>query len=1113
MNDPIVQLCKLIAEKLRDEPEASLAELVAHIEGLIAANSHLAAALQTQQMQQDNRDGAKGFQTLVEDGGTVFIEGNHYHLSEPEKFQAVLEAILKSFQAAETKTVTFEGYLKSLVTTYEQWWKFYALTDVIGQDREQSASYPFNFELMVKMAPQERENTSSKADSLQVKREKTERLPVLEGLRKYAGEHVLLVGRPGSGKSTALIRLLLEMANHALEGKTGQIPILVELRYWQTSILERIKASLYKHAPCLDLNDATLNTLLRQGQFLLLIDGLNELPSEDARRDVARFEKDFAKAPMIFTTREINLGDELGLEKQLEMQPLTETQMQQFVSNYLGQEKGENLLRQLKDHLRDLGQTPLLLAMLCSISRSGQALPTNLGEVFRQFTQFYEQKLKGDVPDPFEHRDDWSKLLQYLAFAMMQGSNPKQQPTELSIAIPQEKAEQILTEFLQDRDPYPAKTAERCLKDLLKHHLIQTSGNQIEFRHQLIQEYYAAEQLLLILPDLSDEELKCNYLNLLKWTESFNLLMALMLKEINISRVVKLALEVDLILGAKLSVPVRPSLKSVALNLINKTGAPFIVKLCILSLVSSKNTTNISQKNERLQIQRTDGAISDFLTGASWTDLKENLRNPDLSRFSNPFNEFSDFILKIIDSNPEFYRDFDDVMQKLGQERLVSHLIDSMSSSDFIVRSNAAYLLGKIGNTKVVDNLLVALREGHSHVSRVAAESLGKIGGSKAIDGLLEALGYDDPLIRAAATKSLGKIRGEEAIQKLSCLLSNDDSWIRMRAADALGMTQSEIAIPSLVKVLQDKCPSVRSVAVRSLGQIGISSVLELLLKVACEDKDDEVCGVAVDVLGTVGSGEVAVKLDILLKNKKINCNHERVLKALHKISKRNLESEILTTNAPQNRTEIDLSHLFRSNEALETSREGALISIPIVKMLKDNSVSLSHKIRIVETLGRIGGNSVENALIDILEKSQRQVGFLLEEELVRALVEALGRIGGNLATIVLIDMIKNGSFTVELVVASIEALGKIGDKIAVPYLINYLERWPLWGDAVKRKSAKALGKIGDPRALSNLWEICLDKSEINFINEIITIQNRCKYYSYEIFLLLCPRDHDQCAL
>jgi len=112
---------------------------------------------------------------------------------------------------------------------------------------------------------------------------------------------------------------------------------------------------------------------------------------------------------MIFTTREISLGGELGLQKKLEMQPLTESQMRQFVGNYLGQDKAESLLRQLKDRLRELGQTPLLLAMLCSIFRSGKALPSNLGEVFRQFTQFYEQKLKGDVPDPYEHRDDWSK--------------------------------------------------------------------------------------------------------------------------------------------------------------------------------------------------------------------------------------------------------------------------------------------------------------------------------------------------------------------------------------------------------------------------------------------------------------------------------------------------------------------------------------------------------------------------------------------------------------------------------------------------------------------------------------------------------------------------------
>ncbi|WP_448571241.1 hypothetical protein [Trichothermofontia sp.] len=40
--------------------------------------------------------------------------------------------------------------------------------------------------------------------------EKTERLPVLECIRKYAADHVLLMERPGAGKSTALLRLLVE---------------------------------------------------------------------------------------------------------------------------------------------------------------------------------------------------------------------------------------------------------------------------------------------------------------------------------------------------------------------------------------------------------------------------------------------------------------------------------------------------------------------------------------------------------------------------------------------------------------------------------------------------------------------------------------------------------------------------------------------------------------------------------------------------------------------------------------------------------------------------------------------------------------------------------------
>jgi len=104
---------------------------------------------------------------------------------------------------------------------------------------------------------------------------------VLEGIRKYAAEHVLLVGRPGSGKSTALVRLLLDEAQKALVDPQATIPVLVELRYLpseanQTSVIDRIQAFIHKHDPSLNLDEAATKSLLRQERLLLLCDGLNE---------------------------------------------------------------------------------------------------------------------------------------------------------------------------------------------------------------------------------------------------------------------------------------------------------------------------------------------------------------------------------------------------------------------------------------------------------------------------------------------------------------------------------------------------------------------------------------------------------------------------------------------------------------------------------------------------------------------------------------------------------------------------------------------------------------------------------------------------------------------
>ena len=124
---------------------------------------------------------------------------------------------------------------------------------------------------------------------------------------------------------------------------------------------------------------------------------------------------------------------------------------------------------------------------------------------FRRFTEIYDYQLKQDVPTYKESRDWWQELLQHLAWVMTQGKSK----TEIQVAIHKQEAEAKLTEFLRGKVDSPDDCARRWLKDLLKYHLIQVgASNQIEFRHQLLQEYYTAENLLGRLASLCDSSVE-----------------------------------------------------------------------------------------------------------------------------------------------------------------------------------------------------------------------------------------------------------------------------------------------------------------------------------------------------------------------------------------------------------------------------------------------------------------------------------------------------------------------------------------------------------------------------------------------------------------------------
>jgi len=519
------------------------------------------------------------------------------------------------------------------------------LTDAEGKKiQDQQFSSPFDFGLMV-------QTVEAKQEQEKLEQEKIERLPVLEGIRKYAENHVLLRGKPGSGKSTALVRLLLEEArayldiNSTTSSRNNKIiPILIELRYWQSSIFERIQGFLQQHDTNLNLNETTLKNLLHQGKFLLLIDGINELPSEESRRQVGLFRKDFCQTPMIFTTRDLGVGGDLGIEKKLEMQSLNETQMRDFVISYLPQQ-GEEMLQRLGDRLQEFGKTPLLLWMLCGLFQQTGNIPSNLGMVFRLFTESYENNWRGDVVVTAESRRWWKSLLEYLAFVMMLG----EPVTEFRVAISKGEVEEIFTKYLtEEKFDKPRDYAKCWLEDLIKHHLIQVeNGDKIEFRHQLLQEYYAAEYLLRQLPDISDAKLKRDYLNLLKWTEPVALMLGLVENEARGLRVVKLGLEVDLILGARLAGEKQP------IDWILEKKLPKLLEIQLLYISSS------------------DCAV--------------------------------DALIKFLSDEDSYVRRITaDALGKIGSEAAVYALINALNHENYDVRVAAAEELGKIGSEATV---------------------------------------------------------------------------------------------------------------------------------------------------------------------------------------------------------------------------------------------------------------------------------------------------------------------------------------------------------------------------------------------------------------------------
>lgn len=221
---------------------------------------------------------------------------------------------------------------------------------------------------------------------------------------------VVLVGESGAGKTTALWKLVVDYGHRIIEDDPGLIPVLVSLRNWQPdySIRQLLQDQFYSFATSID----SINEELINGNCLILVDGLNELPRlhiyrDSARRDLQNFLVRYQKNHFIFTCRTPDYDSTfLAVDSKnpppcFEIRRLERDQIEDYVRRYFraDQTSANDLLlkldlhndqawRQQSSFIR-LARIPLHLQMIIlEYKKSEGQIPNNKARMFDRFVSY-----------------------------------------------------------------------------------------------------------------------------------------------------------------------------------------------------------------------------------------------------------------------------------------------------------------------------------------------------------------------------------------------------------------------------------------------------------------------------------------------------------------------------------------------------------------------------------------------------------------------------------------------------------------------------------------------------------------------------------------------------
>lgn len=186
-------------------------------------------------------------------------------------------------------------------------------------------------------------------------------------------EKMIVLGKPGAGKSTYLKFLALQSVNKESEITQRKIPVFISLKEWADKGDNLIDFIIDQFTICSFEEASTfIESLLGNGQCLLLLDGLDEVQEQrkkDVIQEIIDLSKKYYKNQFVISCRVAAYNAWFEKFADVEMADFNDQQIEDFITKWFQKEVevGKSCWGKLKNEapLKELATTPLLLTLLC----------------------------------------------------------------------------------------------------------------------------------------------------------------------------------------------------------------------------------------------------------------------------------------------------------------------------------------------------------------------------------------------------------------------------------------------------------------------------------------------------------------------------------------------------------------------------------------------------------------------------------------------------------------------------------------------------------------------------------------------------------------------------